>query len=113
MSECVKVGNAVVCVPDDEERISESFQDIYDCFSELLDAAEELEEQRHTLESGLLVATNQLLALVKELNEVRLKERKIRYSCECAKAELDKIAEWRKELQEEVGSSDKKEEEHE
>ena len=108
MSECIQIGGAVVCMPDDEERISESIQELYDCFSELLDAAEELEEQRHTLDCGLLTATNQLLALVKELNEVRLKERKIRYSCECAKAELDKIVEWRKELREEVSKKGKK-----
>ena len=93
MSKCEKIGNALVCLPDDDERMGNSIHELYDCFSELLETAEELEEQRHTLESGLLAAANQLLALVKGLSEVRLKERKIRYTCEAAKEELDKIVE--------------------
>ena len=92
MSECVKIGDSLVCFPDDIERFSDQMSILNCTVSDVLEYAHQLEEKRFAIESGLIATVNQLLSLVKELSDIRTIEKELRNASDEMKEALEEIS---------------------
>ena len=102
MSKCEKIGDALVCLPDDDEQVGEKLEELFGSVTDILKYADDLEEQRTDIEQALIDVTNKLLSLTKDLIFIRSVERKLKFACDKMKENLEVIAEWHRELREEA-----------
>ena len=111
MSECVKIGDSLVCLPDDDEQVGEKLEELFGSVTDILAYADDLEEQRTDTEHVLIDVTNKLLSLTKDLIYVRRVERKLKFACDKMRENLEVIVEWHREQREETGKREQKMEE--